>query len=126
MHKESVTIDLDQAVLGRLYSRAAQESLRMPELAARLLAQAVDLADDTGADDTIDPSAHVNEARTRATAKTKGEQFKVQDLFTQKEWDAMPLHKTVGRRFAKMALEMGIVRSLPKNNGATIAVYERL
>lgn len=125
----SYTIELEDALAGALLLRAAQQELTLSELISLLLHQTIQARNgvaDLPASQPMTLVEAVNFAIDKARLLPASREFKVEDLFTEADWDRVPSHRAFGRVFRqRLEAVSPAVASFQRKSPANKAIYLR-
>jgi Domain of unknown function (DUF1413) len=93
-----IKIPMEEQLLYRLLADACANNISLQEQILKTLHGAAE------APKLMSSQAGLDTALERAEAKTTGEEFTLEDLFSDEEWDQIPSRRVFGRQF-RQAIE---------------------
>jgi hypothetical protein len=116
----TLLISIDEPLLHRLLADACASSISLDEQVKKVL---------SGADEApllMTSEKGLSIALARAKAKDTGDEFTLEDLFSDDEWDQIPSRRVFGRQF-RQAIEstMPPVARHDRKTATNKAVYRR-
>jgi hypothetical protein len=115
------TVTIQEPVLHRLVADACASGISLDEQINKVLSGVAEVPRLMSAQKGLDI------AIARATAKSNGEKFALEDLFSDDEWDQIPSRRVFGRMFRqKIESEVPPIARHDHKTATNHAVYERI
>ncbi len=116
-----VTISIEEPVLYRLVADACAHNTSLDEQISKVLSGVAEAPQLMSAQKGLDIAV------ARATAKSNGEKFSLEDLFSDDEWDQIPSRRVFGRMF-RQRIESSVppIARHDHKTATNHAVYERI